>query len=155
MRQIVFRLSLAELSTVFVVYFLNTALHCMCFFLNRPRDSSTSCTSTIRESIIGLRWRPRTVQREKQDTERASSETQWLFSEAHMDLKTGWSPMFPLSRAHAGCETSAHRKTWSIHKCSFQRMFFAHISYTSFHIQTSPGTMSHKRNFMHTRTLKI
>src|SRR6218665_449853 len=36
-------------------------------------------------------------------------------------------PMFPLSyvrvHAHTGHETSAHKKTWSAHKCSFQSCF--------------------------------
>ena len=29
--------------------------------------------------------------------------------------------MFPLSCAHTGRETSTHSKTWSAHKCSFQK----------------------------------
>ena len=35
------------------------------------------------------------------------------------------------------------------------KMFFADISYMSFHIQMSSGKMLHKRNVLHTRTLKI
>jgi len=58
--------------------------------------------------------------------------------------------MFPLScaRVHTGRETSEQEKT-----CSTMfppKMFFAHISYTSFKIQMSSG----KRNFLHTQTLK-
>jgi len=56
-------------------------------------------------------------------------------------------------RAHTGRETSAHKKTWSTHKYSFQKCF-APISYTSFQIQTSSGEMLHKRNVMHTQTLE-
>jgi len=50
-------------------------------------------------------------------------------SQAH-----GLSPMFPLScarvHAHTGRETSAHKKTWSAQKISFQKwlcIYFLHI----------------------------
>jgi len=33
-------------------------------------------------------------------------------------------------------------------------IIFAHISYTSFQIQTSSGKILHRRNFMRTQTLK-
>jgi len=33
-------------------------------------------------------------------------------------------------------------------------MFFAHILYTSFQMQMSPGKILHKRNFMCTQALK-
>ena len=55
--------------------------------------------------------------------------------------------------AHAGRETSPHKKTWSAHKCSL-RKYFALISYTSFQIQMSSAKMLHKRNYMCTQTLK-
>src|SRR6218665_3397774 len=54
--------------------------------------------------------------------------------------------MFPLGyahvHAHTGCETSAHKKTWSTY-FTFKDVF-AHMSYTSFQIQMSPGKMLHK-----------
>jgi len=72
--------------------------------------------------------------------------------------------MFPLNCAqvcaHTGRETSAHKKTWSAHKCAHinvkghPKMFSAYISYMSFQIQLSSGKMLHKRNFMHMETLK-
>jgi len=34
------------------------------------------------------------------------------------------------------------------------KLFLAQISYTSFQIQISTGEMFHRRNFMHTQTLK-
>ena len=59
--------------------------------------------------------------------------------------------MFPLScarvHAHTDHETSAHKETWSAHKCSFQKCF-AHISYMSSQIQMSSGKVLHNRNFM-------
>src|SRR6218665_928403 len=65
---------------------------------------------------------------------------------------------FPLRcarlRAHIGHETSAHKKTWSAHKCSFQNVS-AHISCTSFKIQKSSGTMLHIRYFMRTDFEKL
>jgi len=69
--------------------------------------------------------------------------------------------MFNLSCAHvrvyapSSHETSAHEKTWSAHKCFFQKSS-SHIiiSYTSFQIQISSGKMLHKRNFLRTQTLK-
>src|SRR6218665_879372 len=66
--------------------------------------------------------------------------------------------MFPLSCAractHTGHETSAHKKTWSAHKCSLQRCF-AHTSYTSFQIQMNSGKMLQKIFFMHTDFKKL
>jgi len=60
--------------------------------------------------------------------------------------------MFPLScahlHAHTGRETSSQNKNWNAHKCSFQKCFFAHISYTSFQIQMSSGKMLHKRKWI-------
>jgi len=39
---------------------------------------------------------------------------------------------------HTGHETSAHKKTWSAHKCSFlPKKCFCTYSYTSFQIQMS------------------
>ena len=65
--------------------------------------------------------------------------------------------IFPLScvhvHAHTGRKTIAHKKTWCAHKCFFKKCF-AHISYTSFHIQISSGKMLPKRNFMHIENLK-
>src|SRR6218665_2323415 len=67
--------------------------------------------------------------------------------------------MFPLScarvRMHTSREMSTHNKTWSAHKCSFQKCVLHIISYTSFQIQMSPGKMLHTRNFFCTQTLKI
>jgi len=40
------------------------------------------------------------------------------------------------AHAHTGRETCAHKKTWSAHKCSFQKMFCTYW-YTSFQIQMS------------------
>src|SRR6218665_836698 len=58
-------------------------------------------------------------------------------------------PMFPLRcvrvRAHTSRETSAHKKTWSTHKCLFKKCVC-----TSFQIQV----LLHRRNFMRTQTLK-
>ena len=58
-------------------------------------------------------------------------------------------PMFPLTVrlcCYTSRETSAHKKTWSTHKCSLQKCC-AHVSYTSFQIQMTSDTMLHKRNF--------
>jgi len=62
--------------------------------------------------------------------------------------------MFPLScahvRAHAGHETSTHKKTWSAHKYSFRKCF-SHISYTSFHMHINSGkVLDQKICMLHT-----
>src|SRR6218665_4004157 len=66
--------------------------------------------------------------------------------------------MFPLScarvHAHTGSETSAHKKTWSAHKCSLKKVF-AHILYTQFQIQTSSGKMLPKKLYAHTDLKKL
>jgi len=58
----------------------------------------------------------------------------FLCVSSHKQYVTYSWPMFPVScarvHAHKSRETSAHKKTWSTHKCSFQKCFctyFIHV----------------------------
>jgi len=66
--------------------------------------------------------------------------------------------MLPLScaheRVHTGHETSAHKKTLSAHRCSFQKCFCTYFIHVV-QIQLRHGKMLRNRNFMCTQTLKI
>src|SRR6218665_4153268 len=68
-------------------------------------------------------------------------------------------PMFPLSCARVCTCTKAirrvHTRKLGAHINIPSKNVFAHISYTSFQIQTSPGEMLHKLNFMHTDFEKL
>ena len=55
---------------------------------------------------------------------------------------------------HTQAERWAHTRKLGACKNVPSKNVFAHISYTSFQIQTSPGKLLHKRNVMCTQTLK-
>src|SRR6218665_877494 len=56
--------------------------------------------------------------------------------------------------AYTHAVRQAHTRRLEAHINVPSENVFAHISYTSFQIQMSPGKMLHKRNFTHTQAFK-